>query len=136
MFFKPFAVAYGATALVFLTLDALWLGTMASRLYRPLLGSLMLARPDLLAAAAFYLLYLAGVVGLAILPALNDGRWVGALARGAGLGLVAYATYDLTNQATLQGWSWRITLIDLVWGTFATGVAAGAGAWAMLRWGR
>lgn len=136
MLFKPFVVAYGATALVFLTLDGLWLGTMASRLYRPLLGSLMLEQPDVLAAAAFYLLYLAGVVVLAILPVLEDGRWLAALGRGALLGLVAYATYDLTNQATLQGWPWRITLIDLVWGTFVTGAAASAGAWAVLRWGR
>lgn len=135
MSFKPLFIAYGTTALVFLALDAAWLGTMASRLYRPILGALMLERPDVLAAAAFYLLYVAGVVVLAIAPALNDGRWLAALGRGACLGFIAYATYDFTNQATLQGWSWRITLIDLAWGTIATSVATGAGTWAMLRWG-
>lgn len=133
---RSFATAYGAAALVFLALDALWLGTMAARLYRPILGPLMRGQPDLLAAAAFYGLYLAGLVVLVIAPAVAGGRVGTALARGALFGLVAYATYDLTNQATLQGWSWRITLVDLAWGTFVTGVACAAGAWAALRWGR
>ncbi|MEO8299674.1 MAG: DUF2177 family protein [Burkholderiales bacterium] len=136
MSIKPYAIAYGAAALVFLALDATWLSTMASRLYRPLLGPLMLERPDLAAAVPFYLLYVLGVVVFCIAPALDTGEWLAAWWRGAFFGLVAYATYDLTNQATLQGWPWRLTLTDMAWGTLATSVAAAAGAWVALRWGR
>lgn len=115
------ARAYGATALVFLTLDALWLTSMGSRLYRPALGALM--RPDFddLAAAAFYVCYLAGLVRFAILP---SGSAREALLQGGCFGFVAYATYDLTNQATLVGWPWYLTAIDLAWGSVASATAS------------
>ena len=121
MTIKRFVAAWLATALPFLALDAVWLSTMADRLYRPALGALM--RPDfsVLPAAAFYLLYVTAIVVFAVAPAAKAG---GALWRGAFFGLVAYATYDLTNQATLAGWPWHVTLIDLAWGTFATATAA------------
>jgi uncharacterized membrane protein len=124
---KQVLIAYPATALVFLALDAVWLTTMADRLYRPALGRLMLDRFELVPAAAFYLLYLVGVVFFAVAPGLESRRWTTALGHGALLGLVAYATYDLTNQATLRDWPWRVTIADLCWGTFVTGVAAAAG---------
>ncbi|MEO8312205.1 MAG: DUF2177 family protein [Caldimonas sp.] len=124
---KPALIAYAATAVVFLALDAVWLTTMADRLYRSELGGLMLDRPEMAPAAAFYLLYVVGVVVFAVLPGLESGRWTTALGLGALLGLVAYAAYDLTNQATLRGWSWRVTLADLCWGSFVTAVAAAAG---------
>lgn len=127
------ARAIATMAGVFLALDAAWLGLMAERLYRPAIGPLLAETVDLAAAAAFYALYLAGVAGLAVMPALASGRWRGAAARGALLGLVAYGTYDLTNQATLRGWPWHVTFADLAWGTLATALAAGAGAWAGLR---
>ena len=126
MTLKPALIAYAATAVVFLALDAAWLTTMADRLYRPELGRLMLDRPEVAPAAAFYLLYVVGVVVFAVLPGLESGRWTTALGLGALLGLVAYGAYDLTNQATLRGWSWRVTLADLCWGTFVTAVAAAA----------
>jgi uncharacterized membrane protein len=118
---KRFLLAWGATALPFLALDAAWLSTMAQRLYRPALGPLMRPDFDLPAAGGFYLLYITGIVVFAVRPAL---RARGALWRGGFFGLVAYATYDLTNQATLAGWPWHITLVDLAWGTFATATAA------------
>ena len=124
---KPALIAYAATAVIFLALDAAWLTTMSERLYRSELGSLMLERPAIAPAAAFYLIYVAGMIVFAVLPGLESGRWTTALGRGALLGLVAYAAYDLTNQATLRGWSWRVTLADLCWGTFVTGVAAAVG---------
>ncbi len=127
MTLKPALIAYAATAVIFLALDAVWLTTMADRLYRPELGRLMLDRPEMAPAAAFYLIYVVGVVVFAVLPGLESGRWTTALGLGALLGLVAYAAYDLTNQATLRGWSWRVTLADLCWGTFVTAVAAAAG---------
>jgi uncharacterized membrane protein len=124
---RQFFVAYAAAAIIFLALDAIWLTTMADLLYRPLLGRLMLGRFELVPAALFYALYFAGVVVFAIAPALAGGRWTAALGLGALLGLVAYGTYDLTNQATLQGWPWRLTIADLCWGTFATAAAAAMG---------
>ena len=121
-------IAYVGTAVVFLALDAVWLTTMADRLYRPALGELMLERFSPAPAVAFYMLYIVGIVVFAIAPSLGDEGWVGALWRGALLGLIAYATYDLTNQATLRGWAWRVTVADLCWGTFATAAAAAVGS--------
>lgn len=128
MSLRQFAIAYAAAAVVFLVLDAIWLTLMADRLYRPAIGHLMLERFALAPAAAFYAIYLAGVVVFAVSPALGSGRWLTALGLGALLGLMAYATYDLTNQATLKDWSWTVTIADLCWGTFVTAVAAAAAA--------
>jgi len=116
-----------ATAISFLALDSIWLSLAASRLYRPKLGPLLLDQFNLLPAAAFYLIYLAGILVFAVAPALASGRWTTALARGAMLGLVAYSTYDLTNQTTLRGWSPTVTLADLCWGTLVTATAATIG---------
>lgn len=128
MSIRQYAIAYVSTAVVFLALDAVWLGTMADRLYRPAMGSIMLERFALAPAVAFYLIYIAGVVVFAVAPALQSGRWTTALGYGAMLGLLAYATYDLTNQATLKDWSWTVTIADLCWGTFVTAVSAAAAA--------
>ena len=122
-----------ATAISFLALDSIWLSFAASRLYRPRLGSLLLDRFDVAPAAAFYLIYLAGILVFAVSPALVTGRWTTALARGAMLGLVAYSTYDLTNQATLRGWSVTVTVADLCWGSFVTATAATIG-FTVARW--
>ena len=128
MSIRQFFTAYGSAALVFLALDAVWLSTMAERLYRPAIGHLMMDKPAFGPAIVFYLLYLVGVVVFAVAPAVASQRWQTALGLGALLGLICYATYDLTNQATLRDWPLRVTLVDLVWGTFVTAVAALA-AW-------
>ena len=133
MTLRQILIAYSGTAVVFLALDAVWLTTMADRLYRPALGPMMLDRFAVAPAAAFYLLYIVGIVVFAIAPAWGEGRWIGALWRGALLGLIAYATYDLTNQATLRGWVWRVTIADLCWGTFVTAAAA-AGGFRLTEW--
>ncbi|MDQ0346606.1 DUF2177 family protein [Ancylobacter vacuolatus] len=122
-----FFVAYLSTGLVFLALDALWLGFMANRVYRPLIGDLMAEQPNWPPAVLFYLLYVTGVVVFAVQPALASGRWTTALMLGAFLGLIAYGTYDLTNHATLRNWPAAMTAIDLAWGTFATAMATTAG---------
>ena len=116
--------AYLVASAAFLLLDACWLGTMGPRLYRPALGDLMAADVDWLAAGLFYPVYLFGLLVFAIAPALERRAPGLALRRGALLGLVAYATYDLTNQATLRHWPWAITLADLTWGALASAVAA------------
>jgi uncharacterized membrane protein len=128
-----FVVAYIATAIVFLGLDALWLSRVALGMYRRELGGLLLDKPNLAIAGVFYLLFVAGIVLLAIFPALNGGTWVNALLMGAVLGLVAYGTYDITNLATLKGWSTSLALIDLTWGTVLTAVSATAG-YLVLSW--
>lgn len=124
---KSIVIAYAGSLVAMLVLDSIWLGFIARNFYREQLGELMLPSPNLGAAAIFYLLYIAAVVILAVLPALNGGPIWPVLARGAVLGLAAYATYDLTNLATIKGWPAAMTLIDLGWGTVLTAIAAGAG---------
>jgi uncharacterized membrane protein len=122
-----YVVAYIATAVVFLGLDALWLSRVALGMYRQELGALLLDKPNLPIAAGFYLLYVAGIVILAIAPALGEGGWIKALLMGAVLGLVAYGTYDITNLSTLKGWSVKLAVIDIAWGTALTAVSAAIG---------
>lgn len=113
-----------ASSVVFLGCDAVWLKFAASRIYRPRLG--MLLRDDFALAPVvlFYAIYILGILFFAVAPALESGRWTTALGRGAALGFLAYATYDLTNQATLRGWSTTVTMIDLAWGTLLTGACS------------
>jgi uncharacterized membrane protein len=116
--------AYAGAAVMMLALDSIWLSTTAERLYRPQLGELLADEFRAGPAVAFYALYLFGVVYFAAAPALRDGGWRKAALNGALLGLVAYGTYDLTNQATLVRWPEMVTAIDLVWGAILTGMSA------------
>lgn len=121
----PLLRTYVMSGLVMLPIDAVWLTLTAEPLYRARIGHLMREDGFLLApAAAFYLLYLLGILVLAQWPAR---RWQGALWRGAVFGLCAYGTYDLTNQATLRDWPGIVTAIDLVWGAVLTATVAAAG---------
>ncbi len=122
--------AYAGAALAMLALDSLWLGFAAKRLYRPELGDMLMDGFRIAPAAVFYLAYVAGIVFLAVQPGLEAGKWSVALTRGAALGAIAYATYDLTNQATLRHWSTLVTISDIAWGTVLTGLAATAGYYA------
>lgn len=105
-------------------LDALWLGVIANKLYKQELGSLLLEKPNMVAAIAFYVIFVIGVLVFAVLPAIQAGDWKVALGLGALLGLVCYATYDLTNLATLKGFPVKIVIIDLVWGMFIAATTA------------
>ena len=128
----PYLAAYLAAGLTFGALDAVWLTQAGPRLYRPLLDPVLADKPALAPAIVFYLVYILGVVLLAVAP--NREASLGRVAlTGAMLGALAYATYDLTNQATLKVWATRITLLDIGWGAFATTIASVAGllAW---RW--
>ncbi len=124
---KTYLIAYVATALAFVGFDAVWLTLTATRLYRAELGGLMRDDFSMAPAVLFYTLYMFGIVVFAVLPGLAAGHWSAATGRGALLGLVCYATYDLTNQATMRGWSTTVTVADLIWGTFVTAAAATIG---------
>ena len=126
-------LAYAATLLVFLAMDAVWLSTATAALYRPTIGHLMAPTVDWVAAALFYACYFAGLVYFAVAPALAAGSSRIALGRGVLLGLLCYGTYDFTNQATLQGWPWLVTAVDLAWGGTVTGLACWAAAALTLR---
>ena len=129
-----YLAAYLGAGLAFAVIDAVWLTTVGPKLYRPALDDVLADQFNLPAAIAFYLVFIAGVLMLAILPAVREGAgWTRALANGAMLGFVAYATYDLTNQATLKVWSLKVTLADIGWGTVLTACAAAAG-FAAYRW--
>ena len=102
--------------------------TLASpTIYRDEIGPLLLAQPKMGPAVLFYLIYLIGVVVFVVRPALEKGELRAATLPGALFGVVAYATYDLTNLATLEGFTTKLAVIDMVWGGLATGVAAGVG---------
>jgi uncharacterized membrane protein len=120
-------VGYIVCLAVLLGLDAIWLTTTNNALYQPAIGELLAAKPNIAAIAMFYPLYVLGVVYFALNPALTSGAWTDALIKGALFGLFAYATYDLTNMATLKVWSLKLTLLDMAWGTFLTGTSATLG---------
>ena len=122
-------IAYVATAIILFGLDMVWLSQAVPAIYRPRIGALLLEEPIMAPAAGFYLLYVVGVVAFAVLPALEQGSLLRALWGGALLGLVAYGTYDMTNLATLKGWSSLVTIADMAWGMTVSAIAATAGTW-------
>lgn len=124
-----YVIAYIVTVLVFLGIDFVWLTKVATKFYSSQLGDLLLEKPKLGAAAGFYLFYVVGIVFFAVLPALRGGGVTTALLNGALLGAVAYATYDMSNYATLKNWSLTVVVVDIAWGTVLTGVSAGLGFW-------
>lgn len=125
----PSLIAYGSALVVFVLVDMIWLGTMAGRLYKPTLGDIMLPQFNLGAAVVFYLLYPSGLVIFAINPALKLGSLSTALIYGALFGFFTYATYDLTNQATLRNWSTLLTVVDIAWGTVLGAITAASAFW-------
>ncbi len=115
---------YLVTLLTFFAIDLVWLGVVAKRFYREHLGHLLGTEVNWGPALLFYLIYIAGIVVFAIRPALDAGSPVRALAQGAFFGFVAYATYDLTNHATLRDWPLIVTVVDLAWGSALTAAVA------------
>ncbi len=113
-----FLKLYGITFIIFFAIDLFWLGVIAKNIYKQQLGELMSPTVNWVAAIIFYLLFIGGLVFFVVMPAVESGSVTKALLHGALFGLITYATYDLTNLATLKGWPIQITLIDLAWGTF------------------
>lgn len=125
--------AYVTAGIAFGILDALWLGWAAPNLYRPIIGEIMAEDVNLTAAAAFYLIYLAGMLWFAVRPALAAGSIRIATLNGALLGGLCYATFDLTSQAIFSVWETYITVADIVWGSFATAAASTIASWVTLK---
>lgn len=119
-----YVIAYLSTAALFLAVDFVWLSIMANDFYRNRIPDVIGTQANYPAAIAFYLIFVAGIVIFAVSPALENGRWTTALVYGALFGFMAYATYDLTNQATLKQWSTMVTIVDMGWGTFASALCA------------
>jgi uncharacterized membrane protein len=113
-----FLKLYGITFIIFFAIDLFWLGVVAKNIYKQQLGELMSPTVNWIAAIIFYLLFIGGLVYFVLMPAVESGSIAKALLNGALFGLITYATYDLTNLATLKGWPIQITIIDLAWGTF------------------
>ena len=120
MFLKLYCIALP----ILFGMDMIWLGVAAKNFYTKQIGFLMTPKVNWAAAILFYLLFLAGLVVFVIAPAVEKDSWVRALMLGALFGLITYATYDLTNLATLKVWSLRVSLVDMAWGTVVTGLAA------------
>lgn len=121
-----FCFRYAAALAVMVAGDAVWLGLIAKPRFKAALGDTLLDDPRWLAAAAFYVIYSAGISFLAVAPALRQGALSQAFVLGAALGLFAYMTYDLTNLATLRPWTPQLAAMDIAWGTLLTAAAAAA----------
>lgn len=109
---------------LFGAIDAVWLVAVAGKFYKKYLGYILAPKADLKPAILFYVLYIIGMVVFVINPALGQNSLSYAIGHGALLGLVMYATYDLTNQSTLKKWPYQVTIVDMIWGTFITGLVS------------
>lgn len=115
---KNYIITYITTLLVFTAIDAVWLGVIAKNLYQKYLGHLLTDQVNWLAAVIFYLLFILGLVVFVIFPNINQESITKVALYGALFGLITYATYDLTNLATIKNWPLNVTIIDLAWGAF------------------
>ena len=125
---KYFA-AYAAAAVVMIVIDLIWLGVIAKPIYRDGIGHLMADSPNIPAAVLFYLLFPVGLMIFAVVPNAASPEWMKTMIAGALFGLFTYATYDLTNLATLKGWPVGLAVLDTAWGTLVSSVSAAAGKW-------
>lgn len=130
LFIKVYAIA----VVLFFAIDMLWLGVVAYNFYRKHIGHLLRPDVDWIAAFSFYFIFLAGLVLFVILPALEKNSLTHALLYGALFGFVTYATYDLTNLATLKDWSLTVTIVDLIWGAVLSTTIASLTYLIVTRW--
>lgn len=124
-----YLAAYATATVVMVAIDLIWLGVIAKPLYRAGIGHLMADSPNIPAALLFYLLFPVGLMIFAVVPNAVSPEWTKTLVAGALFGLFTYATYDLTNLATLKGWPVGLAALDTAWGSLVSAVAAAAAKW-------
>lgn len=117
-------LTYIVTLIVFLAIDMIWLLWLARPTYMAEMGDILRKQPNITAALAFYVMFAAGLVFFAVMPGLKSGSLLQGLALGAALGFVAYGTYDLTNLSVMNGFGFKIAMIDLVWGTCVSAITS------------
>ena len=115
---------FGITAVIFFAIDMLWLGVIAKNFYREKLSFIFTGLENWQAALIFYFIYIFGILYFAVLPGFEHHQWKTVLFNGAFLGFLCYATYDLTNMATIKQWPLSIVVVDIIWGTILTGSVA------------
>ncbi|MEQ1647429.1 MAG: DUF2177 family protein [Hyphomicrobiaceae bacterium] len=126
-------IVFFATLAVFVILDAVWIVLVALKLFQTTVGGVMRGVPKLVPVALFYFVFCFGLIMLAIRPALLERSSKRAVINGALLGLVAYATFDLTNLAIIEGWTPTLAAIDMAWGTAVSAISALVGYWVATR---
>lgn len=124
---------YLLTVIVFFAIDLVWLTVVARDFYQAQIGPLLKSPANLPVAAGFYLFYIVGILVFAVIPGIEKGVLLEAVWRGALFGALAYGTYDLTNLATLEGYTWQVAVVDITWGTVLTGTVAAA-SYQIARW--
>jgi uncharacterized membrane protein len=125
--FQKILILYIIMVVIFLIIDFIWLGAIAKGLYQKHLGPLLRAKPNWIAAVVFYLIFVAGILLFVVMPAVSLKSLSHALIFGCLFGLVTYATYDLTNLATLRDWPILMTFVDLIWGAALCTAVSGSG---------
>ena len=125
-------ISYILTVIVFFAIDMVWLGVIAKNIYNKYLGELLSEKVNWTAAIIFYLIFIIGIFVFVIIPSVEKQSLARAVLLGAFFGFVTYATYDLTNYATLKGFPLTIVFIDLAWGAVLTSVVSIAGYYIML----
>ncbi len=124
---KSTIISYILTFCVFLIIDMFWLGIVAKNLYQKYLAGFLTDKVNWTAALIFYFIYVVGISIFAIYPAVKEGSSINAILMGALFGIFTYATYDLTNLATLKGWPLNIVFIDILWGAFLSAIVSFSG---------
>ena len=130
---KSILISYLLTFVVFLMVDMLWLGVIAKNIYQKYLGGFLSDNVNWTAAIIFYFIFVVGISIFAIYPAINKDSVFNAILMGALFGFFTYATYDLTNLATLKGWPLKIVFIDILWGTTLSAIVSFSGFY-IVKW--
>ena len=115
---------YILTIPIFFLIDMIWLGSLAKKFYGDNVGHLLAEKVNWKAAVIFYFIYIVGILFYSVVPTLEDGAWQEALLQGSTFGFFTYATYDLTNLATLKNWSVKVVIVDILWGMILCGTVA------------
>jgi uncharacterized membrane protein len=126
---RSFIFHYVVTLMVFLAIDFTWLSVMGPKFYAAELGGLLREKPNLGIAFLFYVIFVLGLLVFVIQPALGSPQIWHAIGLGALFGLVAYSTYDLTNLATVKGFTAKVAIVDMVWGAALSAAVTGISLW-------